>query len=153
MITDAIAAITTAAGMDDHVTSHVLRHTFGAEFRSGVGIVTVAELMGHASHARPQRRSRGLCRVKIASLAIGATARISNSVAKIARDHDSVYQRGPSAALHRWGRPPTTRTGGSAMERCEFRFIVADTELRSIGRRWPMPGVVALAAWRFLMRS
>jgi hypothetical protein len=32
------------------------------------------------------------------------------------------------------------------MERCEFRFIVADTELRSIGRRWPMPGVVALAA-------
>jgi integrase len=24
-----IAAITGAAGMDDHVTSHVLRHTFG----------------------------------------------------------------------------------------------------------------------------
>ena len=61
MITDAVAAITIAAGMDDHVTSHVLQHTFGAEFRSGVGIVTVAELMGHASHARPQRRSRGLC--------------------------------------------------------------------------------------------
>jgi hypothetical protein len=101
MITDAIAAITGVAVMDDHVTSHGLRHTFGAEFRSGVGIVTVAELMGHALHARPQRRSRGLCWVKIESLAIGTTARISKSVAKIARDHGSVYQRGPSAALYR----------------------------------------------------
>jgi integrase/recombinase XerC len=32
------------------VTSHRLRHTFGTELtRSGVDIVTVAELMGHAS--------------------------------------------------------------------------------------------------------
>ncbi len=54
MTTDAIAdvidAITSAAGLDDHVTSHMLRHTFGTELtRSGVDIVTVAELMGHAS--------------------------------------------------------------------------------------------------------
>ena len=54
MTTDAIAdvinAITSAAGLDDHVTSHVLRHTFGTELtRSGVDLVTVAELMGHAS--------------------------------------------------------------------------------------------------------
>jgi integrase/recombinase XerC len=54
MTTDAIAdvinAITGAAGLDDHVTSHVLRHTFGTELaRSGVDLVTVAELMGHAS--------------------------------------------------------------------------------------------------------
>jgi site-specific recombinase XerD len=49
-IADVIAAITAAAGMDDHVTSHVLRHTFGTELtRSGVDLVTVAELMGHAS--------------------------------------------------------------------------------------------------------
>ena len=49
-IADVIAAITTAAGLDDHVTSHVLRHTFGTELtRRGVDIVTVAELMGHAS--------------------------------------------------------------------------------------------------------
>jgi site-specific recombinase XerC len=49
-IADVITAITTAAGMDDHVTSHVLRHTFGTELtRSGVDLVTVAELMGHAS--------------------------------------------------------------------------------------------------------
>jgi integrase/recombinase XerD len=49
-IADVIAAITKAAGLDDHVTSHVLRHTFGTELtRSGVDIVTVAELMGHAS--------------------------------------------------------------------------------------------------------
>jgi integrase/recombinase XerC len=50
-IADAIAAITAAAaGMDDHVTSHILRHTFGTELtRRGVDIVTVAELMGHAS--------------------------------------------------------------------------------------------------------
>jgi integrase/recombinase XerC len=49
MTTDALAdvidAITRGAGLDDHVTSHVLRHTFGTELtRSGV-----AELMGHAS--------------------------------------------------------------------------------------------------------
>ena len=32
------------------MTSHVLRHTFGTELtRSGVDLVTVAELMGHAS--------------------------------------------------------------------------------------------------------
>jgi len=54
MTTDAIAdvidAITRGAGLSDHVTSHVLRHTFGTELtRSGVDIVTVAELMGHAS--------------------------------------------------------------------------------------------------------
>ena len=54
MTTDAIAdvidAITSTAGLDDHVTSHVLRHTFGTELtRSGVDLVTVAELMGHAS--------------------------------------------------------------------------------------------------------
>ena len=49
-IDDAIQAITGAAGLDDHVTSHVLRHTFGTEMtRRGVDIVTVAELMGHAS--------------------------------------------------------------------------------------------------------
>jgi site-specific recombinase XerC len=49
-IDDAIQAITKAAALDDHVTSHVLRHTFGTELtRSGVDIVTVAELMGHAS--------------------------------------------------------------------------------------------------------
>ena len=54
MTTDAIAdvidAITGAAGLDGHVTSHMLRRTFGTELtRSGVDIVTVAELMGHAS--------------------------------------------------------------------------------------------------------
>ena len=54
MTTDAIAdvidGITSAAGLDDHVTSHVLRHTFGTELtRRGVDLVTVAELMGHAS--------------------------------------------------------------------------------------------------------
>src|SRR5712692_60113 len=49
-IADVIEAITKAAGLDDHVTSHVLRHTFGTELtRSGVDLVTVAELMGHAS--------------------------------------------------------------------------------------------------------
>jgi site-specific recombinase XerD len=54
MTTDALAdvidGITRAAGLDDQVTSHVLRHTFGTGLtRSGVDIVTVAELMGHAS--------------------------------------------------------------------------------------------------------
>jgi integrase/recombinase XerC len=49
-IADVIKAITTAVGLDDQVTSHVLRHTFGTELtRDGVDLVTVAELMGHAS--------------------------------------------------------------------------------------------------------
>lgn len=49
-IADALAAITTAAGLDDHVTVHTCRHSFGTELiRSGVDLVTVAELMGHAS--------------------------------------------------------------------------------------------------------
>ena len=49
-LADVIEAITTAAGLEDHVTSHTLRHTFGTELvRSGVDLVTVAELMGHAS--------------------------------------------------------------------------------------------------------
>ncbi len=59
-IGDVIDAITSAAGLDDYVTSHVLRHTFGTELtRSGVDIVTVAELMGHASleTTRPERPS------------------------------------------------------------------------------------------------
>ena len=48
-IADVITAIATVAGID-HVTGHVLRHTFGSELtRRGVDIVTVAELMGHAS--------------------------------------------------------------------------------------------------------
>ncbi|HET9973160.1 MAG TPA: tyrosine-type recombinase/integrase [Streptosporangiaceae bacterium] len=49
-IDDAIQGIARGAALDDHVTSHVLRHTFGTELtRSGVDIVTVAELMGHGS--------------------------------------------------------------------------------------------------------
>ena len=48
-ITDVLSAITTAAALDDHDHPR-LRHTFGTELtRSGVDIVTVAELMGHAS--------------------------------------------------------------------------------------------------------
>jgi site-specific recombinase XerD len=49
-VADVIDTITTAAGLDDHVTCHTLRHTFGTELtRSGVDLVSVAELMGHAS--------------------------------------------------------------------------------------------------------
>ncbi|SRR5579871_777711 len=49
-LADVISAICAAAGLDDEVTSHRLRHTFGTELvRQGVDIVTVAELMGHAS--------------------------------------------------------------------------------------------------------
>jgi site-specific recombinase XerD len=49
-LSDVIDRITSSAGLDDEVTSHRLRHTFGTELtRSGVDIVTVAELMGHAS--------------------------------------------------------------------------------------------------------
>jgi integrase/recombinase XerC len=54
MTTDALAdvlgRITAAAGLEDEVTAHRLGHTFGTGLtRSGTDIVTVAELMGHAS--------------------------------------------------------------------------------------------------------
>ena len=49
-LSDVIARITAGAGLQDQITAHTLRHTFGTELtRSGVDIVTVAELMGHAS--------------------------------------------------------------------------------------------------------
>jgi site-specific recombinase XerD len=49
-IDDAIQGIAKGAALEDHVTSHVLRHRFGTELtRCRVDIVTVAELMGHAS--------------------------------------------------------------------------------------------------------
>jgi site-specific recombinase XerD len=49
-IADVFTAIATGAALDDEVTSHLLRHTFGTELvRGGVDLVTVAELIGHAS--------------------------------------------------------------------------------------------------------
>ena len=48
-IGDVISGITAAAGLEDHITAHTLRHTFGtAMVRDGVDLVTVAQLMGHA---------------------------------------------------------------------------------------------------------
>ena len=48
-VNDVIAAITRAAGLDEHVTAHVLRHTFGTNLvRDGKDLPTVATLMGHA---------------------------------------------------------------------------------------------------------
>ena len=49
-IADVITAITGAAGLDDHLTSYVLRHTFGTELTCrAADVVTVAELIDHAS--------------------------------------------------------------------------------------------------------
>lgn len=49
-VDDVIAAITQRAALDEHVTAHTLRHTFGTTLaRDGVDIVTIAELMGHSS--------------------------------------------------------------------------------------------------------
>jgi site-specific recombinase XerD len=43
-----IASIAESAGLD-HLTAHMLRHTFGTSLvRDGVDLVTVAQLMGHA---------------------------------------------------------------------------------------------------------
>ncbi len=47
---DVIAGIARAAGLEGVVTPHVLRHTFATDLiRGGTDLVTVAELMGHAS--------------------------------------------------------------------------------------------------------
>lgn len=47
---EVIAAIARAAGLEEVVTPHVLRHTFGTDLiLGGTDVVTVAELMGHAS--------------------------------------------------------------------------------------------------------
>lgn len=48
-VDDAIVAITRAAGLDEEITAHTLRHTFGTTMvRDGVDIVQVAQLMGHS---------------------------------------------------------------------------------------------------------
>jgi len=47
-IGDVISGITEKAGLEDHITAHRLRHTYGTSMiRAGVDIVTVAGLMGH----------------------------------------------------------------------------------------------------------
>ncbi|HET9081113.1 MAG TPA: tyrosine-type recombinase/integrase [Trebonia sp.] len=48
-VDDVIAAMTRAAGLDEEITAHVLRHTFGTTMvRDGVDIVQVAHLLGHS---------------------------------------------------------------------------------------------------------
>jgi site-specific recombinase XerD len=48
-IRDVLAGISRKAGLEDEVTPHMLRHTFGTTLvRDGVDLVTVAQLMGHA---------------------------------------------------------------------------------------------------------
>ena len=57
-VNDVIASITRAAGLDEHVTVHVLRHCFGTNLvRDGVDLPTVADLMGHARLETTRRYS------------------------------------------------------------------------------------------------
>lgn len=57
-VNDVIASITRAAGLDEHITAHVLRHTFGTKMvRDGVDLPTVATLMGHARIETTRRYS------------------------------------------------------------------------------------------------
>jgi len=62
---DIVTAIATAAGLDDHATVHVLRHTFATTLvRGGTDLVIVAELLGHArlettrGYTRPSAEDR-----------------------------------------------------------------------------------------------
>ncbi len=63
MTTDAIAdvidAITRASGLDDHVTSHVLRHTFGTEVQVS-RIASDASFSGSREHALPAAQRAAL---------------------------------------------------------------------------------------------
>ena len=57
-VNDVIAGITRAAGLDEHVTVHVLRHCFGTNLvRDGVDLVIVSQLMGHARLETTRRYS------------------------------------------------------------------------------------------------
>ena len=57
-VNDVISAVTRAAGLDEHVTVHVLRHCFGTNLvRDGVDLPTVADLMGHARLETTRRYS------------------------------------------------------------------------------------------------
>jgi len=62
---DIVTAIAAAAGLDDHPTVHVLRHTFATTLvRGGTDLVIVAELLGHArlettrGYTRPSAEDR-----------------------------------------------------------------------------------------------
>jgi site-specific recombinase XerD len=62
---DIVTGIATAAGIDDHPTVHVLRHTFATTLvRGGTDLVIVAELLGHArlettrAYTRPTAEDR-----------------------------------------------------------------------------------------------
>ncbi len=62
---DIVTAIAAAAGLDDHATVHVLRHTFATTLvRGGTDLVIVAELLGHArlettrGYTRPSAEDR-----------------------------------------------------------------------------------------------
>ena len=62
---DIVTAIAEAAGLDDHATVHVLRHTFATTLvRGGTDLVIVAELLGHArlettrAYTRPSAEDR-----------------------------------------------------------------------------------------------
>ena len=74
MTTDAIAdvltAITRAAGPDDHVTSHVLRHTFGTELKMG-RIASGASFRTSREHALPAAQRAALRRPRPAGASCG----------------------------------------------------------------------------------
>jgi integrase/recombinase XerC len=62
---DIVTAIAAAAGLDDHATVHVLRHTFATTLvRGGTDLVIGAELLGHArlettrAYTRPSAEDR-----------------------------------------------------------------------------------------------
>jgi integrase/recombinase XerC len=62
---DIVTRIAAAAGLDDHATVHVLRHTFATTLvRGGTDLVIVADLLGHArlettrAYTRPSAEDR-----------------------------------------------------------------------------------------------
>lgn len=102
-------APSSARGCCSRRHSHILRHTFGTELtRSGVDIVTVAELMGHASLETARIYTRP------------TNDDMQRAVEGLSADDE------PSASFRRWAGPRTGVGCGVVQGFCQNRRLMSD---------------------------